>query len=224
MMGTAARPTARLWCGVTHIEVLVKRIAAGLALGFTVSCGDGGTEPELAASGSMSFSYNGGTLVPAGGFSASGGLPTSQTEQNTRAWAAAFRNTQSTSQEIGVVASSPRANGRIDLAVVAFDRNSPGTSTIDVENCSANTCPAVAFWYNLSESQTATGEVICGVESGTMTLATVTATRVTGSFSGTGTCTSLDNFTTTTTFTITNGVFDTPLLTDGPVAGSVFGR
>lgn len=194
-----------------------RSITALLALAVTVSCSDSPSGPNGAASGSLSFGYNGGTLVSAGSFAASGGLPASQTAQNTTDWAAGVRDDQS-NNNISVIGSVPRAGSRVDLAMLMFDRSTAGTSTISV-NCDTETCPAVVFWYNLSESQNATGEVLCGLETGTMTLATVTTTRATGSFSGTGSCISLDDFTTETTFTVTNGSFDVPLLTDVPGAG-----
>lgn len=193
-------------------------VTALLALAVTVSCSDSPSGPNGAASGSLSFAYNGGTLVSAGSFSATGGLPTSQTAQNTTSWAAGVRDDQN-NNNIGVIGSVPRAASRVDLAMIMFDRSAAGTSTIDAANCAAETCPAVVFWYNLSESQNATGEVLCGLETGTMTLATLSNTRATGSFSGTGSCLSLDDFTTETTFTVTNGSFDVPILSDVPGTG-----
>lgn len=186
-------------------------------LAFTASCSDGPNEPTVNASGSVAFSYNGGTLVNAGSYSANGGLPTSQTSQATQQWAAGFRDSEN-SNNVGIVASVPRTGGRFDLAIIAFDRSTPGSSTINI-NCSAETCPAMILWYNMSESTTATGEVLCGLETGTMTLATVSSTRATGSFSGSGTCVSADDFTTESTFTVTNGSFDVPLLSDVPGGG-----
>lgn len=186
-------------------------------LAFGASCSDGPSEPTLNAAGTMAFSYNGGTLVTAGSYSANGGLPTSQTTQATQQWAAGFRDTEN-NNNIGVVASVPRANNRFDMAMLVFDRSTSGSSTIDV-NCPTDNCAALIVMYNISESSTATGEVMCGLETGTMTLTTVSATRATGSFSGTGSCISLDDFTTESTFTVTNGTFDVPLISDVPGGG-----
>lgn len=185
-------------------------------LAFAASCSDGPSEPTLNASGSVAFSYNGGTLVNAGSYSASGGLPTSQTSQATQQWAAGFRDTED-NNNVGVVASVPRSN-RFDMAMLVFDRSTAGSSTID-PNCTANTCAAMILMYNISESSTATGEVMCGLETGTMTLTNVSQTRATGTFSGTGSCISFDDFTTTSTFSVTNGTFDVPLLSDVPGGG-----
>ena len=185
-------------------------------LAFAASCSDGPNEPTLNASGSVAFSYNGGTLVNAGSYSASGGLPTSQTSQATQQWAAGFRDTED-NNNVGVVASVPRSN-RFDMAMLVFDRSTAGSSTID-PNCTANTCAAMILMYNISESSTATGEVMCGLETGTMTLTNVSQTRATGTFSGTGSCISFDDFTTTSTFSVTNGTFDVPLLSDVPGGG-----
>lgn len=200
-----------------RISVKHRGLAALAALALSVSCSDGPNEPTLNASGSVAFSYNGGTLVTAGSYSANGGLPTSQTTQATQQWAAGFRDTEN-NNNIGVVASVPRANNRFDMAMLVFDRSTSGSSTINA-NCSAATCAALIVMYNISESSTATGEVMCGLETGTMTLTTVSATRATGSFSGTGTCILLDDFTTESTFSVSNGTFDVPLLSEVPGGG-----
>lgn len=192
-----------------------RSIVALIALAITASCSDSPTEPQLAAAGSLAFGYNGGTLVAAGTYSASGGLPTSEAEQSTRAWAAAVRDAQN-ANNIGVISSSPRANNRADLVILSFDRSTAGSSTIDMDSCTEDDCAGMVFWYNLSQSQSSAGEVLCGLETGTMTIATLTATRVTGTFSGTGSCTSLDDFMTFTAFTVTNGTFDAPVLPDIP--------
>ena len=184
---------------------------------FVAGCGDGGTDPQLSASGSVSFSYNGGSLAPAGSYSASGGMPLSEAEQTTRAWAAGVRDTEN-QNNIGVVASVPKANNRFDLVVLAFDRSTAGNSTIDLENCTEVDCAAMVAFYNVSESQNATGEVLCGLETGTMTLTSVSSTRATGTFSGTGSCSSFDSEL-TTVYTVTNGTFDVPLLSNVPGGG-----
>ena len=199
-----------------YMRISVKHRKLGIlaALAFVASCGDNTTEPTVNASGSVTFGYTGSPLVNAGSYSANGSLPTSQTAQATQQWAAGFRDSQD-NNNIGVVASVPRATSRYDMAMLVFDRSTAGSSTINV-NCSAASCAAMILFYNLSESSTATGEVMCGIETGTMTLATVSATRASGTFSGTGSCISMDDFTTESTFSVTNGSFDVPLLTDVP--------
>lgn len=200
-----------------RISVKHRSLAVLAALAFAASCSDGPNEPTVNASGSVTFAYNGGTLVNAGSYSASGGLPASETAQATQQWAAGFRDTQN-SNNIGVVASVPRTGNRFDMAMLVFDRSTAGSSTID-PNCSADNCAALIFMYNFSQSETATGEVMCGLETGTLTLATVSATRATGSFSGSGSCISFDDFNTESTFTVTNGSFDVPLISDVPGGG-----
>ena len=201
------------------MRISVKHPSLGIlaALAFAASCSDGPNEPTVNASGSVTFSYNGGTLVNAGSYSAAGGLPTSATEQSARQWAAGFRDTEN-NNNIGVVASVPRTSNRFDMTMIVFDRSTAGSSTINT-NCSGESCAAMIFMYNFSESSTATGEVMCGLETGTLTLASVSPTRATGSFSGSGSCISLDDFTTESTFTVTSGSFDVPLLSEVPGGG-----
>jgi hypothetical protein len=196
-----------------EVAPLNRSIVALLALAVTASCGDSGTDPdEFAASGSVGFSYNGGTLLAAGSYNASGGLPLNPNDTENRTWAAGYRDTENTNN-VGIVANVARGD-RTDVAIMYFDRSTAGTSTVDADcDIEAGDCAGMVFWYNLSESGTATGQVLCGLETGTMTIATLTATRATGSFSGTGSCLGSD-FTTQSSFTVTNGSFDVPIVQD----------
>jgi hypothetical protein len=189
-----------------------RSILALLALAVTASCGDGGTDPtNLAASGTVAFSYNGGALVAAGSYNATGGLPQNQTDVQNQTWAAGYRDTQN-GNVLGVISTFARS-GRYDMAAIYFDRSTTGSSTVDLENCAAEVCPAMIFWYNLSESSTATGEVLCGLETGTLTIASISSTTASGSFSGTGSCISLDAGT-ESTFTVSYGSFNVPIVAD----------
>ena len=188
-----------------------RSIVALLALAVTASCGDGGTDPgDLAASGTVAFSYNGGSLLAAGSYSATGGMPLTSNDIESHTWAAGYRDPDE-NNNLAVMGSVSRSS-RYDWALMYFDRSTAGTSTIDID-CTANACAGMVFWYNQSDGSATAGEVYCGLETGTMTIATISNTRATGTFSGTGTCFTLDAVT-ESSFTVTNGTFDVPIVTD----------
>ena len=85
-----------------------------------------------------------------------------------------------------------------------------GTATIDFDNCSASVCSTVFFLLGLNNGTTFTFLQDCYLQSGTITITEVTSTRIRGTFSGAGTCSSSTG--TQTSFTVTNGTFDVAIV------------
>lgn len=181
--------------------------AASLAL---LACGGGDktTGPNnTGASGSVSFSFSGGT---SGNFNASGAINSTTSADFSRAWAAGVKDASAGTVEIA--ATTPKAGSTHDLVTMIIPRTTTGSSTI-VSSCSGQNCAAIAVLFG-SQINGSGFSFICDVESGTITIASISNTKVTGSFSGTGHC-----FTSAgaqSNFTVTNGSFDVPLVTGVP--------
>jgi hypothetical protein len=185
-------------------------IAAVASLALVVSCGSDGPNEPSGTTGTFSFSFA-GTMI-SGSYSASGSLPANNS--TAQPWAVGVRETGE--NLIGVVAVSPRtgATGRYDMAILAIDRTTAGSASIDVDCDPEGTvaCSGMVLFYNLSDTGGA-GDVLCGLEAGTITLASVTNSRVTGSFSGTGICINQDD-----AEEGTNGTFNVPLVSDAAMS------
>lgn len=191
-------------------------VLASLAL--AVSCGSDGPNEPSGSSGTFTFSFA-GTMI-SGSYSASG----SSNASNTQPWAAGFLSAPDNA--IGVIAVSPRAGttGRYDQVFLAADRITEGTASVDAD-CGADvdeTCAGMVLFYNSSDAG-GNGEILCVLETGSITIASISSTRTTGTFSGSGTCVNQDNLD-EGTFTVTNGSFNVPLVTGGTGGGSVMRR
>lgn len=185
---------------------MLSRAAVLAALALAVaSCSDSSTEPT-GLTGSLSFTY-GSTLATGTSYSASGALPTSETNQATQEWAAGFRDDQE--NQIGVVASRPRTGGQFDLALLSIERVTPGTSTINVNTCDVD-CTDLVVIFNTNQSGTSSQEVYCFLETGSVTVASVSSSRISGTFSGSGTCGTVQG--TEAAFTVSNGSFNAPII------------
>lgn len=187
-------------------------VVCGIAL---AACSDDPTSPATSFSGSLSFNYTGAGASAATSFSANGSVTPSTIIGNSgfgsNSWALADVN--AANGETDIFASVPVTSSTWNNAIITVDRTSIGASTID-PSCSANVCTSVTvvFGTNASES---TDAYECELTSGSVNISSVTSTNVTGSFSGTGTCT----FTATgatSNFTVTSGVFNTDVATNLP--------
>lgn len=178
-------------------RVLLATAFAGLA-----SCSDSNS-PNGAASGTVAFTFTGGG---GGSYNVTGAIPVNQASLYTTAWAAGERIDASGSVE--VLSIRPQTSSTFDEVFISIPRTTTGSSTI---NCSAGACAEVLFLMgsNVSGSQF---QFLCTLEAGSVTIASITSSRVSGSFGGTGTC---DNGTALQAFTVTGGSFDVPLVSSG---------
>jgi hypothetical protein len=185
-------------------------IVAGLSL--LAACKDSTSPNTIGASGSVSFTYAGGN---SGSYSASGGITSTTTPDFTRNWAAGARDQATTS--IAIASVQAQANNTHDTFIMVIPRQTAGNATVSV-NCTetaTTTCAALLVSFGESNTNDQVFQRACGLDSGTLTITSISSTRVSGTFSGTGTC-----FTSTggtSSFTVTNGSFDVALVTDVPV-------
>jgi hypothetical protein len=174
-------------------------VALAFAIAATAAaCSD----EESGLNGSLSFNHSGSI---SGSFSAVGRFPIFG-EFGTSAWAMGSRDDQN--DVIGVIALAPRESGRYDMVVLAVPRVAPGSATIDA-NCSGPACAVVTVEFGLSEEDSDFSH-LCFLDAGTVAISAISDTRVSGSFSGTGTCT--DDTGATTSFGVTSGSFSVPLI------------
>lgn len=117
----------------------------------------------------------------------------------------AFRDDGETA--LYVTANLPKAGNLHDQVVIIIPRLDPGSSTVSV-NCTANTCAELGFIVAATGSETSFDR-LCVFESGTLTIATLSASRATGSFSGNGVCETQGG--TGSLFAVTGGSFNVPI-------------
>jgi hypothetical protein len=161
------------------------------AAAVLISCSDSGPDSQL---GSVFFAYSGASGSP---FSVSGAQPADQQAAMSSDWASGRH------EDGGVRIYSQRTShgaGQNDLAIISLDPTA-GTQNID-SDCSADLCAGMGA--------TLQGKV-CVLTDGSLTVLSFSETRIKGTFSGTGVCTSGVSVTETTTFSTAGGTFDAPL-------------
>ncbi|HXG71839.1 MAG TPA: hypothetical protein VNJ04_14625 [Gemmatimonadaceae bacterium] len=184
----------------------LKHLLVGRSVAL-VACGGDTTAPKnLPTSGSLSFSFSGGTpgsysatgLPPANGTGALGPSP----------WAAGVRD--DARQAIQVVGSVPKTSTTWDLAVVQIARLTVGSNTIN-SSCTGALCTGVSVAFESNQASNSFTLVYL-LTTGTATISSVSSTRPIGRFSGSGSCISMTG--TSSAFTVTGGTFDVPLFAD----------
>lgn len=156
--------------------------------------------------GTMAFTYAGGI---SGTFNASGTLPTSQAAMETSSWAAA----ELSPPDVFAAAAVPRTSTSHDFVFLDIGRTTAGTSSIS-NSCSVN-CGGFFVLFGQANGSGTTFLQDCFIETGTITITEITATRVRGTFTGTGFCFAPGS-TNNTPFTVTNGTFDLALVPNVP--------
>jgi hypothetical protein len=191
---------------------VVRRSLLVLACLAIVACSndDPAGPNNIGVSGTVSFSFSGGS---SGSFNASGALTSTTQADFTKAWAAGVKSDQDNAIEIA--ASAPKTSSTHDQVIITIPRTTAGGATINV-NCTANTCADVVVTFGNSNASFLQFDLACGLETGTIVVASINSSRVAGTFSGTGTCFTSGNQ--TSAFTVTNGSFDVALVADVPVS------
>ena len=191
-----------------------RRLAVLASLSVLMACGsDSGTNPITAVtSGSVSFSYTGGG---GGSYNASGGISSATLAATpfTTTWAAGYKD--ATDNSTNIASNIPRTGTTSDLVVITIKGQTASTGTIAVGCVPTSTvaCNSVSLLIGQSSSG-ATFSNICSLESGSITLASISSTNATGSFSGSGTCVSSAGA--TSAWVVLNGAFNVPLLPNVP--------
>lgn len=167
-----------------------------------LSCSES-SAPEVR--GSVVFTYTG---AGGGTFSASGGAPSFTAPSTETSWAVGFVQ----AGETHVAGSSPRTAGRVDLAVLRFERTTPGAESID-PTCNIDgdaSCTGMELYLNFNGNGD-TGDFFCGLTSGSIVLSEVSSSRARGTFSGSGACVAGTGGS-TTAFSVSSGTFDVALV------------
>jgi hypothetical protein len=179
-------------------------LAASLAL--LIGCSSDAVSPS-ALSGTLAFSYSGGS---SGTFSATGAL-----SAGTSATGYAVGGRDQTNTGTVVLASFPRTATTSDIVSLFIPRLTSGSSTVDVA-CVTTTCAGLSVTFGSANAGGGSFVQLCFLTTGTLTITTISSSRATGTFSGTGDCFSQTALGTTSAFTVTGGTFDVaivPLLT-----------
>lgn len=177
-------------------------LAAGL-----VGCSDSTGPGTVGESGSVTFTYTGAGASSATSYNATGAIPVNVvTGFGSSAWAAGGIGTN----EVDILAVVPKGGNRWDVTSIVIGRTSIGTSTIDF-SCSANNCTRIDVLFGSNQNETNYTES-CQITTGSVTITAITASTISGNFSGSGTC---NNAATgnDTPFTITNGAFSVGVTT-----------
>ena len=177
-----------------------QRLILAASLLLLAGCKSDSTNPAV-LTGSLDFTYSGGI---SGTFTVSGQFPTSTTSQETTPWAAGEVVSGTTS----VVAAMPRNATSHDFFLMDLPRTTVGSSTV-VSGCTVN-CADVFIVFGNANGTGSGFLQSCFLLTGTLSITEISATRVKGTFSGTGSCVGPTG--TTTTFTITGGTFDVALV------------
>jgi hypothetical protein len=178
--------------------VLVSAVLLGV-----LSCSDA-SAPAL--HGSVAFTYTG---AGGGSFSAAGDAPSLSVAPPTgTTWTVGYVEDGDTY----IAGSTPRADGRADLAILRLNRATPGTVTVDPAcNIDGNaSCAGMELLLNFNGNGD-TGDFFCGLTTGTIVLTEMSGNRARGTFSGSGDCITGtgEDF---STFVVSNGTFDVALV------------
>lgn len=180
----------------------MKRLSQAIALLAGLSCSDS-SGPNLL--GTLTFTFTG---AGGGTFTASGNAPSLGTDAATATtWALGLLG----GGEVIVAGSKPRSGGLVDLAIVRIDRATTGSENID-SSCDIDAsalCTGMVLYLNFNGNGDS-GDLFCGLVSGSAAITEISTRRAKGTFSGTGNC--VDGVGgDITSFSVTNGSFDVAL-------------
>jgi hypothetical protein len=124
------------------------------------------------------------------------------TAPNTQTFAIATRQPGGT---LEVNAYSQRPGARFDIASITLPNAAVGQRA--VEHCPGETCNSVSLGLDLGQAQGSQAAHSCQLQTGTIRVTALSATRVAGTVSGSGFCFPADGGD-TVPFQITSGAFD----------------
>ena len=180
--------------------VLLAAACAALA-----GCSDS-NDPDGTGSGTVAFTFTGGG---GGSYNVTGRIPVNESALFTTAWSAG--ELVDADGAVYVISVRPQT-GAFDEVLISIGRLTAGSTTIDVDCTGVVNCSMFSFLLGQSTTSDTDFDFLCTLETGTVTIATASSTRVTGTFGGSGVC---ENFGgTTQSFTVTGGTFDVPLVSN----------
>lgn len=169
------------------------------AFALLASCEDA-SGPNGLFAGTVTFNFTG---AGGGTFNVTGGIPLSEDNFYRQDWAIGARD--DAEGLLGLTAVRAQGGGTFDQVVVTIPRLTPGSANIEA-NCTGSDCAGFGFILGSHEDDILSFEQSCVLTAGTLTIATISSSRATGSFSGFGICTSGSDV--DTDFTVNSGTFD----------------
>lgn len=186
--------------------MLTRRLLLAASLAVFAGCKSDSNAPT-GLNGNVTFTFSG---AASGTYNATGTLPTGG-NVTTSTWSAGFVSTSEGA--VFVESATPGSASTHNFFFLSIARTTAGSAGVD-PNCSANVCTDLFFELGAPNSGTAEATQTCVLESGTVVITEITATRVKGTFSGTGTCVSsagaIDDI------NVTGGSFDVALVSNIP--------
>jgi hypothetical protein len=186
------------------------KLGSILALAFGVALAGCSDDLLPETTGSLSFTYPGAGAASATTYSASGTIPATvgsagSGSLGTIPWAAGSVDQTNNITIIG--GSVPRTSATWDVTQVIATRTTVGTSPIasGCDDPEVLDCTGVIVFFGLNPNGD-TFTRMCALSTGSVTISAISSTKITGTFSGTGLCFTPAGV--TSSFTVTNGVFD----------------
>jgi len=174
------------------------RLFLATSLALLSGCDPSGSTTVNAFGGTFTFTSAGAVSAS---FSANGDRPSTQTARETQAWSHAQPTVNS---EVILTSAQPGSGATHSYVEAWIARNTAGTATID-PNCVFN-CTGLYVEFNVTNGGPPVGTQSCYLTSGAFIITSISATNVSGTFSGTGVCSSPGG--PTTSWTVTNGTFN----------------
>lgn len=166
------------------------------------ACDDPSGPGETADANRVAIFYSGGV---AGSFAAEGEYVTGPAP-NTQTFAQAVRRPDGT---LELSAYSQRGGARFDIASITLPNAAVGQRA--VEHCPGETCSSVSLGLDVGQVHGSQAAQSCQLQTGTIRVTALSATRVTGTVSGSGFCLPRDGGD-SVPFQITAGTFDVDVL------------
>lgn len=188
--------------------MLTRRVLPLVSALVLASCGDDDPFGPGNLSGSMSFTYTG---AGGGSFTASGGAPAVAANIGNASWSAGFRDDVET--QLGAMGVRARGGGRYDMMVIGISRLTVGSVSVEAD-CDPDlgeACSGFVFITNISEADN-DFDFTCVPTTGTLSITSISSSRAEGTFTGSGQC--FNEALQFSNFTVINGTFNVPLLSE----------
>jgi hypothetical protein len=184
----------------------VHHFAVAALLPVVAGC-DFAISPAQEVSGTIRFEHSG--LVTDGVFSASGNTMGVENPSRAARWAQGTIVVGGSGRVLQVTANMLGPNGSTDAMSLTFSRSTVGSTVLGTGTCVAVSCSLLAF--SIASTDGGVSYIYaCTLTDGTAVIATGVGGRATGTFSGTGTCTT--NATgAVRAISVSNGTFNVPV-------------
>jgi hypothetical protein len=153
-----------------------------LPLALLAACSESPSGPDEAADDSgITLTYTGGV---SGTFAAEGD-PSLTSVPNTQTFAIGHHYPEG---RFEVIAYRQRGGSRFDVATVTLPAAAVGQAVAIDRLCAADVCPDVTIGLDLGQANGSVATHTCKLETGTIRITALSATRASGTVSGSGAC------------------------------------